>query len=63
MSMYDMIQVHCGCCGNWIGEIDYDSKVVEPRCGACNNTTESSIPTTSLNATELTLYKKESGID
>jgi hypothetical protein len=61
--MYDMIQVHCGYCGNWIGEIEYDSIVIEPRCGACYNPTEASIHTTSLKTKVLTLYKKESGMD
>jgi len=63
MSLYDMIQVNCGCCGKWIGEIDYDSKVLEPRCRACNNPTEARNLTTSLNTKALTLYKKESGMD
>lgn len=63
MNMYDMIQVHCDCCGNWIGETNYDSKVVEPRCGTCSNLTKSSIIITPLKTTALTLHKKESGIN
>ncbi|MGI0056531.1 MAG: hypothetical protein ACREAK_04065 [Nitrosarchaeum sp.] len=63
MNLYDMIQIHCGSCRKWIGEIAYDSKIMEPRCVACDNPNEVSFLTTSLNTTALILYKKESGMD
>ncbi len=62
MNMYDMIQVDCSCCGKWIGEIEYDSKVQKPKCGVCDNPTEASILTTTLNSKAQILYKKVSGI-
>jgi len=35
--MYDMKQINCTRCEKWIGEVDYESKIINALCGQCAN--------------------------
>lgn len=37
MNIYDTRTIHCKNCGNAIGEIEYDAKVILPECGHCTD--------------------------
>lgn len=35
MNMYDTKQIYCTNCGIWIGEVDYEAKIINALCGKC----------------------------
>jgi len=37
LNIYDTRTVTCIKCGRFIGEIDYDAIVTQPKCGRCAN--------------------------
>lgn len=37
MNIYDTKQINCVRCGKCIGEVDYDSKIINAQCGQCSN--------------------------
>lgn len=37
MNIYDTKTISCIKCGKCIGEVEYDSEIVLPKCGQCAN--------------------------
>jgi uncharacterized CHY-type Zn-finger protein len=37
VNIYDTKPITCSRCQKYIGEVEYDSKVIQPLCGICSN--------------------------
>ena len=37
MNLYDTKPIYCARCENSIGEVEWDSKIINPLCGKCAN--------------------------
>ena len=37
MNIYDTKQIYCTRCEKWIGEVDYEAKIINALCGQCAN--------------------------
>ncbi|MFB5631399.1 MAG: hypothetical protein ACE5RN_07410 [Nitrosopumilaceae archaeon] len=35
MNIYDKKQIKCARCGSFVGEVEYDAKIIFPLCGNC----------------------------